>query len=475
MKRGGRLFLLGAFVLAIALAGPEAGAQDMAAPQGPSVAGDVPAAGNAAAPAILPGSWNGSLKLKFAGGRGAPGGPKPGDLNSDISLRLLNKGRGALLDINTLAMYGYPLDAVSVSGARLAFVLDAPGLGSVAFEGLLSPGGRVSGTISGKDWQGSFSLVKADSGLPGGETRFSVDTGSGELSGSLVLPERAGEGIPLVILVSGSGKADRDGNNYSVPGRIDSMKQLSAMLAARGVASYRFDRRGAGESYSLESPGRITPLGKHAEDAACVFASLASLPWVSRLIAAGMNEGAWIAASAANIHSARGGSIDGLVVMDASGTPPAELFENSLASLDAKTREEARTIADAILEGKAHPEPSEALAAFFAASRADWLADWLRFDPATEIGRCGAPLLFVYGQSDIQVRRADFDRLLAARPQAPARMIPGMNYILKTVGNETENYDSFTNPAYRVPDILADLVASFAKAKPAPAGALPYR
>ena len=59
---------------------------------------------------------------------------------------------------------------------------------------------------------------------------------------------RAGGKPPLIILHAGLGAADRDGNNYNVPGRNDALGQLARALAALGVASYRYDKRGSGQS-----------------------------------------------------------------------------------------------------------------------------------------------------------------------------------------------------------------------------------
>src|SRR5919107_643373 len=47
------------------------------------------------------------------------------------------------------------------------------------------------------------------------------------------------EKVPGVVLVSGSGPTDRDGNNALVPDRIDLLKQIAELLAEAGIASLR--------------------------------------------------------------------------------------------------------------------------------------------------------------------------------------------------------------------------------------------
>ncbi|MFO1080375.1 MAG: alpha/beta fold hydrolase [Reyranellaceae bacterium] len=69
------------------------------------------------------------------------------------------------------------------------------------------------------------------------------------LAGTLLLPIVSElQKVPGVVLVAGSGPTDRDGNNPLAPERIDLLKQLAELLAAAGIASLRYDKRGLGGS-----------------------------------------------------------------------------------------------------------------------------------------------------------------------------------------------------------------------------------
>src|SRR6476660_9692973 len=48
---------------------------------------------------------------------------------------------------------------------------------------------------------------------------------------------------PLALLIAGSGSTDRDGNGPQI--KPATLKKLADQLAARGIASLRFDKRGA--------------------------------------------------------------------------------------------------------------------------------------------------------------------------------------------------------------------------------------
>ena len=69
-----------------------------------------------------------------------------------------------------------------------------------------------------------------------------LDTGSGTLYGSLVLP-KSDKPVPVVLIIAGSGPTDRDGNN-PIGGRNDALKKLAWRLAQSNIASVRFDKRG---------------------------------------------------------------------------------------------------------------------------------------------------------------------------------------------------------------------------------------
>src|SRR5690606_15539023 len=60
------------------------------------------------------------------------------------------------------------------------------------------------------------------------------------VNGSLLVPASA-ENPPLVILITGSGPTDRDGNQSFL--KNDSHKKLARALAREGIASFRYDKR----------------------------------------------------------------------------------------------------------------------------------------------------------------------------------------------------------------------------------------
>lgn len=430
---------------------------------------------------ISAGTWTGSITLRHVdNSQGGASGPAYADVLSSIRLRLLPKGEGGLLDLADQSLFGYPLDSVSWTDKRVGFILGALGPGEdLAFNGFLTTqagGGRaILGTAISTSWKGTFTLFPDASGGDPRETSLRVPTERGELAATLFTPKGADDRTPYVLFVSGAGATDRDGNNFSVPGRTDSLKILARELGDRGIGSLRYDKRGSGESYLLETAGSPSSLDLHARDAAAAYKRLAGVSGEGRRIVVGMNEGAWVAARALGPLAAEAAHLDGLVVIAASGVPPEETLAKSLESLSESERNEALAIVEAMKEKRPYPDPaSSRLADFFSPARRDWLTSWLSFQPADEIAKLDAPVLYIYAGMDLQVSRADFARLLDKRIGSAAVLIPDMNYALKSVKNEEENYASFTDPRFGLPDALVSLLTAFVKAKPLPPGVEPF-
>jgi uncharacterized protein len=80
------------------------------------------------------------------------------------------------------------------------------------------------------------------------ELTFTVDNLT--IYGTLTLPNGASPDhkVPAMLLLSGSGPTDRDGNSNILSGKIDSHKFFARVLANAGVASFRYDKFASGKT-----------------------------------------------------------------------------------------------------------------------------------------------------------------------------------------------------------------------------------
>ena len=130
--------------------------------------------------------------------------------------------------------------------------------------------------------------------MPVTEKAWNVQRSGIVISGSLCLPAEGR--LPLALILQGSGQVDRDGN---VRGRGPAIyAKLARALAEFGVASYRYDKRGAGTS-----GGNFLEAGYHdlVDDAQACWESLVTAPFCDpgRMYLVGHSEGTAMAAQLA--------------------------------------------------------------------------------------------------------------------------------------------------------------------------------
>lgn len=252
-----------------------------------------------------------------------------------------------------------------------------------------------------------------------------------QLSGTLALPAGGGP-WPVVLLVAGSGPTDRDGNTSLLPGAGGHLKRLAQALAARGLASLRYDKRGVGASLCPGLREEDLRFRHLVEDAVALAAPLQSDVRLGPLLLAGHSEGSLIAALAARELPAAAAvvSIAGagqkaseLIRVQVQGKLPELLEMAALAALDALAAEE--------LVG----QPPEALTLLFRESVQPYLVSWFRYDPAEVFADLAQPVLLVQGTADLQVPPLHAQLLHQARPDASLLMVEGMDHLLTVEGD----------------------------------------
>ncbi len=411
-------------------------------------------------PAGLVGRWEGRILV-----------PRPdlgqGREQSDsFVLRIVPEGY-ALVDLPERNIFGFPVAITLSAKGRLSFGLGT-GPSGLRFEGGLETGvqPRLSGDVVQAAVSGSWTLEARARGGDYGEP-LDIAVKGGRLRGSLLLPSSPAP-LPLVILVAGSGQTDRDGNNYQVPGRSDSLRLLAAALARDGVASYRYDRRGVGESIALAPEESSLRFEDEIADLGAVVEHFGAGRF-SSIVLVGQSDGALVSAS---LLAARGGAASAgmkLAILATGATSALDSFRKAIDGAPEAERGEGKAILEAVLEGRPWPHPSPYYADFFRTSFQAYLGGWLKRDLKSLLPKVSSPLLLVQGDRDMQVELGDFLPLAALRPEAAAVVVPDMNHVLKSVPPEVDaNYASFSNPDFPVAADLVVAIAAFAKGETLP-------
>ncbi|WP_197088647.1 alpha/beta hydrolase [Rufibacter radiotolerans] len=121
-------------------------------------------------------------------------------------------------------------------------------------------------------------------------------TEKGNLKGTLLSPAGAKK-MPVVLLISGSGPTDRDGNNPAM--KNNSLKMVAEGLQAQGIASLRYDKRGIAESKAAGISEADLRFDQYAQDATAWAQKLKQDKRLSKVIILGHSEGSLIGMIAA--------------------------------------------------------------------------------------------------------------------------------------------------------------------------------
>jgi len=290
----------------------------------------------------------------------------------------------------------------------------------------------------------------------GGESDIVLDTPTGKLAGSLLLPAHKAP-LPVALIIAGSGPTDRDGNSSMLPGRNDSLRMLAGALAAHGIASVRYDKRGIGASAAAMTSESALRFETYIGDAAAWIARLQADPRFSRVVVIGHSEGALI-----GMVAAKEGGASAFVSLAGPGAPLQAILRRQLAGkLPPALAEENDRILARLERGELPGEVSPPLAALYRPSVQPYLVSQFRYLPAERIAALAVPVLIVQGTTDIQVSVEDAQALKAAVPAARLEIVEGMNHVLKLVPAGPAQLPSYGDPALPLAPALAAALASF--------------
>lgn len=251
------------------------------------------------------------------------------------------------------------------------------------------------------------------------------------LPATLTLPLREGP-FPAVVVLPGSGPQDRD----ETIGPNKPLRELARGLAARGVASIRFDKR----TVAVKKPGTADTLrDEYVIDARAALGVLRAAEGIdrSRLFVIGHSLGG----PAALLLAEEVPDLAGVVLLAAPARPLDRLVVDQtatqlrLAGADdatSKARLEATEKAFRAIreEGSAAPP--------FLGAPASYWRDVMTVDVPARLRALDRPALVLQGDEDIQVRRdLDFDALRekvgTREGRVTYRSFPGLNHLFQPV------------------------------------------
>ena len=265
------------------------------------------------------------------------------------------------------------------------------------------------------------------------------------LSGTLHLPAEAGADAwkrPAILFIHGSGPVDRNESARFIP--LNVFNSLAEEFGNAGYASFRYDKRGVGESKGSYYRAGLWDL---VDDAARALVVLKSQKEVDpeKIVIVGHSEGCYIAPLVAQRIP-----VAGMVLLMAPADRldtillyQAQMMEGALGTIKGLKGSLIRRLVS-VQNGGSLTEAQERLLTKvrrgtkpvirFRMSRvpAKWVREHMGFDPSEAYSSISCPVLIVNGSQDLKVRPADA-RTIAEIVKGPCEwhILEGMTHILR--------------------------------------------
>jgi pimeloyl-ACP methyl ester carboxylesterase len=287
---------------------------------------------------------------------------------------------------------------------------------------------------------------------------------SGVLAGSWI---EAPSGGPVVVIIPGSGPTDRNGNNpLGVAG--GAYQRLAEALAERGVGSVRIDKRGTFASAAAAVDPNAVRTTDYAEDVRAWMAEARRLSGADCVWVLGHSEGGLVGTLAV-LEAA---DSCGLILLSAPGRRLSVVMREQIASnpANAPLLPQVDAIIASLEAGEApnltgvHP----GLAGLFNPVLNTYFQSLFSHDPAEALARYVGPVLVVQGETDLQVRISDAERLAAAKGLQPV-IIAGMNHVLRDApADPVANAATYALTEAELSPGLVEAIAGFITANAGP-------
>ncbi len=259
----------------------------------------------------------------------------------------------------------------------------------------------------------------------------------------------------LILIISGSGPTDRNGNSAILHGDNNSLKYLSDGLVKKGFATFRYDKRMIGKSKGFKGEDS-TIFFDFAKDAMFITNFLKKQYHFTNLTVIGHSEGALIGGIISamlkpdNFVSLCGisESMDSTVIKQISQRAPAML-------------DDVKHYFDEFNAGNKLDSINPMLYSIFRPSIQPFIIDMLKFKPEKVYSSIKSKKLFISGGHDIQIYSDDMKKL-AEFCKAQYIDFPEMNHVLKkTPKSYLEQISSYSNPDLPLYDGLVDSIVKF--------------
>ncbi len=272
------------------------------------------------------------------------------------------------------------------------------------------------------------------------DKEVSIELEDGTLFGSMLVP-KSKKKIPVVLLIPGSGRTDRNCNNQGL--NTNSFIYLSEALYKKGIASLRIDKRTSGKSlntfYSSTTIKEIK-FNDFISDVKIWIDTLKSGNLFSDIIVAGHSQGALVGL-VASIDK----EVDKFISISGAGRSIDRIMLDQFNAQLPLYADSTKMFLDSLKNGKYMEDAPSFLIQTFPEYLVDFLKEWFAYDPALLIKELKCPVLIVNGDNDIQISQKEAELLHNANKKSQLLIVEDMSHILKNAPRDRQkNYETYS-------------------------------
>ena len=269
------------------------------------------------------------------------------------------------------------------------------------------------------------------------------------LKGTIAIPGVEGEKLPAVLIINGSGAADRDGNMKKPAMNANIYKDLAHVVTSLGFITLRYDKRAVGESGGDPLTSGMMDL---VNDIVANIKFLETHPRVDKdkIILIGHSEGCILSTIATTITS-----VAGLALIAGAGTNIWEpmKYQNAQVLEEIKTMKGLKgfLLRLAVKESKLQKQQQELFDTMVNSTGdtvkfkgkktpAKWFREHFKYSneevlKALENANC--PILAVTGDKDVQANSEDLKKIeTLGKDNIKCEVIKNMDHMLKEFSGE---------------------------------------
>ena len=258
----------------------------------------------------------------------------------------------------------------------------------------------------------------------------------------------------LSIIISGSGPTDRDGNNTSL--NSDYLKMLAHGLYENGISSFRYDKRGTGNSVGNIKTANDIKFSDYINDAASIINHFKDKKEYEMIVVIGHSEGALIGMIASKLIA------DQFVSIAGAADNYLNLIQRQLSIQPPYLKSMSNPIIEKLKNKELVDSVPPLLNNLFNKSVQKYLIDAASYDPEEEISKLNIPVLIVQGTNDIQIEVKDAQSLHNAATKSRLEIIQGMNHVFRQAPkNRLLNLQTYGNPELPIDVSLVNVIVDF--------------